>query len=668
MKHRVKKILICFFFIFSFPAFSQVDSSGIIEDDIIDNLLGESAEESDNSELINIIESLTQNPIDLNSATIDELQKIPYIDFAAAQNIIKRRETSGRFDSKGELFLVNGLSATTTQKVLPMVFVKDEKDNLKKIDRKGLFTNLFSDSRLKIRSRTSKSLQPQDGFTDGAFAGSQLKVYNRIIWNFSDIQAGILTEKDAGEKPIDEFTSAHLYLRNFLFFDQVIVGDFNLQFGQGLAMWSPYGFSKGQDAIFPAKKEGNKIKPYTSTDENKFFRGIAFGTGFKSFKISGFLSKNYFDASIDSVSNGIISTPVDGYHRTVKEICKSKSAFETSFGIDFSISILKEINLGFLAYHSSFNKSFLPASIYERSGSSFNYFSFYYDLYIPGINLFGESAYNGTSAASLNSLQYSNGKDFAFLVSVRSYPMNYINLHGLGFGEHSKDLNNEFGIYTGVKWITPAGLINFYFDQFRFPAASYQEPLPSNGNEIAAGLTSKPFISVETKLLLKYQDNETCTEINNRIQTARKIRQNLRFEVNKSLNPRINIKGRFEFNNIDIEGSGIEKGFLFYQELKIQPSRVIVLLGRMIFYKTDSFNSAVYEYESGFPGMLSNLALYGEGLRWYLILKYKFLPSIEILFKYSETIKPKEKTIGSGYNEINGNLDNSFYLQLDVDL
>ena len=128
------------------------------------------------------------------------------------------------------------------------------------------------------------------------------------------------------------------------------------------------------------------------------------------------------------------------------------------------------------------------------------------------------------------------------------------------------------------------------------------------------------------------------------------------------------MKGRFEFNNFNIAGTGIEKGLLFYQELKLQPSEKIGLLGRIVFYKTDSFNSAVYEYESGFTGVLSNLALYGEGLRWYFILRYKLVKQIELSIKYSEIYKPKEKSLGSGYNEINGNLDNALYMQLDVSL
>ncbi len=667
MKLLPRKIFACFFFAFTFPLLAQVDSAVAIEDDIIDNLIGESTEESENSELINVIEDLTNNPIDLNSATIDELQIIPYLDFRTAMNIIKYRDKTGRFFSKHELFSVEGLSSETVENILPMVYVQNDIISQNKFHDKNLRSYFNSGSGLKIRSRTSKELQPQDGFSDGTFAGSQIKEYNRLLWKYSDdFQAGITFEKDAGEKPFNEFTSAHLSIKNFLIFDQIILGDFNFQFGQGLAVWSPYGFSKGHDAIFPAKKEGSKFIPYTSTDENNFFRGLAFTSSWNSFNLSCYLSRNYFDASIDSVSGGIISVPLDGYHRTVNELVKRKTAYETSFGIKLGFNYSKNINAGFLVYHSSFNKSFQSYSTNEKSGSSFNYYSFYYDLYFPNINIFGESVYNGKSIASINSFQYSNGTNFGFLVSIRSYPGNYINLHGLGFGEHSKDINNELGIYTGIKWKTAAGIFNFYFDQFKFPLSSYQNPLPSDGNELSASLTSKPLTSFETKLLFKIQNKETGMDLNNCLLVAGRTRQNYRLEISKKLNDKTNLKGRFDFNNFNIKGIGIEKGFLFFQEIKFQPLRSAGFLGRIVFFKTDSFNSAVYEYESGFAGVLSNLALFGEGLRWYLILKYKLLPQVELSIKYAETYKPKETSLGSGYNMINGNLDNALYMQLDA--
>jgi len=65
---------------------------------------------------------------------------------------------------------------------------------------------------------------------------------------------------------------------------------------------------------------------------------------------------------------------------------------------------------------------------------------------------------------------------------------------------------------------------------------------------------------------------------------------------------------------------------------------------------------------------LTNIALFGEGIRWYLLMRYKAMKFITISFKYSETYKPGEQTISSGSNEIRNNVENIISLQIDINL
>ena len=84
-------------------------------------------------------------------------------------------------------------------------------------------------------------------------------------------------------------------------------------------------------------------------------------------------------------------------------------------------------------------------------------------MIISNINLFGEFVYNGISVASINSVQISVSRDLSFISSIRSYPGNYVSLHGYAFGERSGAPSNEFGIYNGAKWRTPIGLLHQRF-------------------------------------------------------------------------------------------------------------------------------------------------------------------------------------------------------------
>jgi hypothetical protein len=109
-----------------------------------------------------------------------------------------------------------------------------------------------------------------------------------------------------------------------------------------------------------------------------------------------------------------------------------------------------------------------------------------------------------------------------------------------------------------------------------------------------------------------------------------------------------------------------EDGFLMFQDIRYIPQKYFILYGRIIFFQTDSFNSAIYEFENDLLGVMPNLALYGKGMRMYFIIKYRALNFLSISAKYSETYKPDETSLSSGDNEIIGNLDNRFSLQIDL--
>lgn len=57
--------------------------------------------------------------------------------------------------------------------------------------------------------------------------------------------------------------------------------------------------------------------------------------------------------------------------------------------------------------------------------------------------------------------------------------------------------------------------------------------------------------------------------------------------------------------------------------------------------------------------------MYGTGIRWYMVLGYDVFESFRLSMKYSETKKLHEDVVGSGDDEIIGNLDNYIALQLD---
>ncbi len=667
-------LLIIILMLFAIPGkmiYSQTDSSYIEAEEVLENILQEPSEETDNSDLYESVEYLLNHPINLNTAKIPDLQQIPELDLESARLIVSYREKFGYFFSVKELNAVQGLNKDLIQKISPFLEVmNNDKPEVQTEETGSTFDEIIYDTNFKLRSRLINDLQTREGFINNKYEGTKPKVYNRMTLKYSDnYQAGFLAEKDAGESSIDEFKSYYFAVNEIGHLQNLIVGDYLVEFGQGLSLWSPYGFSKGSDAVYTVKKRERKLRPYTSATETGFLRGAASSVAFDNFTISAFYSRNKLDANIDSVTGDILSVQVDGLHRTETEIRKKNAAEEILWGGRLDYTTGELLRTGLMHYHSKYSNSFYPSGVFDLKGDEFNFTSFYYDLIINNINIFGEFVYNGTSVASINSIQFFIGRDLSFISSIRSYPRNYVSLHGYAFAERSGAPSNEFGIYNGIKWRTPIGLLNFYYDQFKFPFATFSNPLPSEGDEFLADLTSKPLYKVETRIRYKYEDKDVTESMDNTKQLVKRLRQAIRLELIYYPTKNLRLKGRYEFNNYRIASIDTkEDGYLFFQDIRFSPSSTFNLYARIIFFRTDSFNSAIYEYENDLTGILSNLAMYGEGIRWYLIVRYRLMKVFTISAKYSETYKPKEKSLSSGNNTINGNLDNRLSLQLDLNI
>jgi len=666
---RLFLYLLILFSISNSHIYAQLDSTSIITEEVLDNILVEPDEETDSEELVEILEELIRNPIDINLADVFDLSKLPNMDQQSAQIIIEHRNKFGYFFSPTELFAIRELNKQLIESILPFIKTTRTNDELEKNEEVISGSDSFlNNSKLIIRNRITNDIQNRDGFTSGKYEGSKIKSYNKFLYNYDkNYQAGFLVEKDPGEVSYTDFTSFHLQVKDIGFVKSFIAGDYVLEYGQGLALWSPYGFSKGADAVFPVKKKARYLRPYTSAAEYRFFRGAASRLSFDDFSFTAFYSNNTFDATIDSITGEITSVGQSGFHRFESELNKKGSSKSKLIGGVLDYRFLGRMNVGVIYYNASFDNRFESTTLYDFSGNNFNYVSTYYELNFSKINFFGEASYDGTSVASINGIQFSANRDLIFTTSLRNYPRNYKNLYGFGFSEKSGKINNELGIYSGLKWKIPFGVLNLYYDIFKFPYRTSENSLSSEGNELLVDFVSIPLPSFEVRLRYKYEDKEVTELINIDEEIVRRLKQIARTDLIYKVSKDLRLKTRIEYNHFFIKDANLkENGLLVYQDLRYVPQKNINLYGRIIFFQTDSFNSAVYEYENDLLGVMPNLAMYGKGIRWYVIVKYKPLQFLTLSTKYSETYKPDETSLSSGDNEITGNVDNRISIQIDM--
>ena len=65
-------------------------------------------------------------PLDLNAATVEQLQKLPGIGPATAKSIVRFREKSGPFRRVEDLLAIRGITKARLEKLRPLVTVRPE--------------------------------------------------------------------------------------------------------------------------------------------------------------------------------------------------------------------------------------------------------------------------------------------------------------------------------------------------------------------------------------------------------------------------------------------------------------------------------------------------------------------------------------------------------------
>ena len=633
--------------------FPQTDTTHLVSEKLF-QLIESASEDVEDGQFFEIIEQLTTNPIDLNTATKIDLLKIPFLTPADANSIIRERNRRKGFRSLEELMLIKDLHPDVITILKPFIVLSNVEN--RKVSRNR------NQHRVQFRTRFISDLQDRAGFRDNKFTGNKIKSYNRIKADLSNFRLGFLIEKDPGENIYyDHFTGFIEYRPNEII-DQIILGDYNYEFGQGLVVWSPYAFSKGVEVVGSPLKRNRHFSSNSSSEENKFFRGAALSIKYNELAFSSFYSYHDIDATLNDLGE-INNYYISGYHRTELEKSKKNILNEQTLGVNVSYYFKDYLNIGFLHFVNKYSKSFTYIDEQNPKGKNFSFSSISYTFLLSNLSIIGEIATNSNSFASIHNLSFNIDKYFEFLISYRNYSSNYYNTYANGFGELS-NTQNEIGYYVGASLKTKYGKLNFYYDIFRSPSESFYSDFPSTGNDFLVDFNS--IITKTTELNLKFKREKK--EINffnaDTDQVGDGIKSNYRIELKYKLTKSIQGKTRFEYVDYAL-GNILEGGFLTYQELKYNIRDRSSLVGRVILFDTKSYNTRLYEFENDLRGVMTNLPMFGEGFRWYFLINYEIINNLKLYLKYSETFKPNLSSISSGNSKIFGNVDNRLSFQLD---
>ena len=216
-------------------------------------------------ELYENLAQLLSNPLDLNTLSREQLRAILVLTEIEVNSFLQYRQENGPILSVYELQSIPGWSRNTFDHIIPFVTVYDAQSKF----NATILQRMAKEENNYLVFRYERALENKQGYnpeTDSSkrYAGSPDKLYIRYrVARSNDFSVGFTLEKDPGEmmkwSPSQkqygfDYLSLHAQVQNKGKLKNLIIGDYQSQFGQGLILGSVFGFGKNSETITTTRR------------------------------------------------------------------------------------------------------------------------------------------------------------------------------------------------------------------------------------------------------------------------------------------------------------------------------------------------------------------------------------------------------------------------------
>ncbi len=640
---------------------------------IIEYLAENEIETEINTQVFDELLELTEHKVNIHQVDKRYLEQLIFLSDFQMDDLLDYIRTYAPVYSKYQLQAIKSFTPELIETL--SLFVEFE-DEIKKSNHNYFNANILVRDSYNLETPIGYSKNDSSGYT-----GNKHHLYQKSIFKYgSNISAGVVYEKDAGEKFTDaknnpEFLSGFLEYKNNNLIENIIIGDFNVNLGQGLAIWSGSNIGKAGN-IFLIKKRGDGIRKYSSTNESDFFRGIASTIRWRNLKLTTFISMKDIDANIeyDSINNDHYATsfPSSGYHRTISELAKKHQAQRKTYGASFQYR-LKNLTLSIGNVYQNINiKSNPNPAIYKSlnaiQSTSNNAFCAY-NYGNSNFIVFGECATTTNfNWAILNGILIKPASTISASILHRKFSKKYNSPWMNAFSESSNP-NGESGLFIGISaFPIPKTELQSYIDIFKFNWLEYNINKPSCGYEISLKTLYK--VNNQTNIFFQYKEKDKAKNISDSQNTIhptenynlKKIRTQIDYIVNTNLKIQCRVEKSF-YNSKSTTSTGL----LAYCNLKYSiPKPELSFYIRYGVFDTDDYNARIYAYENDVLYNFSIPSFQDKGSRAYLLSKLKLRDNITLWIKLAQTWYSNKKEIGSGLQTINRNTKTNLKIQLQI--
>ena len=678
----------------------------------VERLAEDRDDDADFEDLLENYIFFSENPVNLNSDEVMRLVELRLLSVFQYEELQKYRRYYGDFLFLDELAMMEGFDEQTLAIIRPVVCIgqdqSKDKITLYKMTRYG---------KHQLVSRYEQILEQQQGYApiddsallakpNSRYLGSPQKYQLKYTYNYRNkIRAGFVLEKDAGELFFTDrvsdtiqallgkqyhrgfdFAGFHLYAKDLGIVKAAVLGDYQLAFGQGLTLWSGTSFGKA-GAGSSVMKQGRGLTPKASASEYAYMRGAAVTLGDGPFSGTVFYSNRMIDANVsvadtlDNEAELVSSLQETGYHRTIGELQDRHAIRQQVVGGHLAYAIA-HFEVGYTAHHTwlsvplqlrptHYNQFYFQGQKLTNQGIDFKYVKGKYAV-------FGEVAmsYNpdttalrpfdgpqgpqaqGPAYAGLVGLTVKPAGYLNFTVLYRDYSKTYQNLMSNAFGEGGRN-QGQRGIYLGVE-AAPAPYWNLlaYVDQFQFTWLTSQVNAPSRGHDYYLRLShsfnrnTNAYLQIRSKTKMKNSTDAFVFSHYPIFYTKNSVRFNINYKIGRDFTA----SNKAEYAHYRNDDGSNEHGYFLCQDIAYKPEyKPYSLSFRYALFDAKDYNTRIYAYENDVLYSFSVPALYGKGMRIYLLGKVKLFNALTLYARIGRTIYSDRDEIGSGLTLIEGN-------------
>lgn len=618
-----------------------------------------------------VLSDLASNPIDLNSATREDLQQIGFLTERQIEEIEEYVYKYGGMRTLNELTLIESLGYVHRYLLSFFVCVNDKpKEGFPKL------SNITKYGKHELMAMGKIPFYERQGDKNG-YLGYPYRHSLKYTFTYGEyVKAGILGAQDAGEPFFSDKNSLgydhysfYIQLKRMGRIRSFVVGRYRMRMGMGLIMNTDLNFGKTM-MLSSLERSGNIIRGYSSRSSANYLQGTAATVEVaKGINLTGFVSYRKIDATLSKDGESVQTILDNGYHRTPTEMKKKNNTTQTTIGGTLSYRN-NGYHIGLNGLYTHFDRKLKPIPspdnpvpsqryrLHRPVGDSFWNASIDYGAIRHSFFFGGEVAVcDKGDVATINFANWRVSSALSLIAIQRYYSQRFTTLYGRSFTEGG-EVQNENGLYLGAQWHASKRLLfTGYTDIVHFPFERYQTASSSTAwdNLLTATYSHEDFtILARYRLKMKEKNNDARTALIP--ERTHRGRLGVAYQLGS-----LSLRSQADMVYYTYKENSV--GWMLSQSGSYCFHNLLQWYAVIGYFNTDN-NARIYTYERNLLNTFSFPSYSGEGIRYAMMIRADISTKLMIIAKLGTTKYFDRDHISSGLQQIN--LSHQTDLELQV--